>query len=285
MRLPPAGPHRRPVRALIVEATSTPSLSVTRIVRSTSSAWDLLVALTARDLKVTYQGTVLSFVWWIARPLAMGLVLYFALGRVLRLDIPHYGVFLMSGLFPWFWFSGAIQGAASSLVANGGLLKKVQFPRLVLPLSVIFFNTVQFLLTLPVLAIFVLVSGIDPSPAWLAGIPILLALQLLLLIGLGSLLASLNVFFRDLGPMLDVALLLMFYATPIIYPIERVPGRFKALMMINPAAPLMEAWRELFVQGRFPDADLWPSIAFAAASLVIGIGAFRKLEKYYADAL
>jgi ABC-type polysaccharide/polyol phosphate export permease len=252
---------------------------------SAASLWDLLLALTSRDLRTRYQGTVFSFVWWIARPLAMGLVLYFALGRVLGLTIPHYGVFIMSGLFAWFWFSGAVTGAAGSIVANGGLIKKMQFPRIVLPLSAVLFHTAQFILTLPILTIFVLISGLEPSPVWLIGIPVLLVLQVLLLVGLGLLLAPLQVFFRDLGPMLEVTLLLMFYLTPIIYPLERVPDQFRPFVLINPAAPLVEDWRQLFVHNELPGTELWPAVVATAIVLTAGLFAFRKLEKYFADAL
>ena len=114
---------------------------------------------------------------------------------------------------------------------------------------------------------------------------VLLALQLLLLIGLGTLLAALSVFIRDLRPLLGVVLLLGFYVSPIIYPLERVPGRFRTLLLLNPVAPLLEAWRELFLEGSVPGTDLWPTVVLTAVLLVLGLGGFRKLEKYFADAL
>ncbi len=256
------------------------------------TAWDLLVAVTLRDLKVRYQGTVLSYIWWIARPLALGLVLYFALGRVLRLDVEgsdtyvaNYGVFLLAGLFPWFWFSGAVQQSASAIVANGGLLKKVRFPRLILPLSAVFFNTVQFLLTLPILVIFILVAGIDPDITWAVGIPLLLGLQLLMLMGLGMLVAALNVFFRDLGPLIDVVLLLMFYTSGVIFPLERVPERFQPIVKLSPMTTLLEAWRDLFLRGSLPGVDLWPAVVGTVVVVVIGVTTFRTLERFFADAL
>jgi lipopolysaccharide transport system permease protein len=268
-----------------VEATATGRSSLAAAAKSASTAWDLLIAVTARDLRVRYQGTFLSFVWWIARPLTLGLVLYFALGRVLRLDIPNYSVFLISALFPWFWFSGSVQQATGSFVGNGGLLKKVRFPKLVLPLSAVFFNTIQFLLTLPILTFFVFIAGMKPAMTWLVGIPLLLALQLVLLIGLGTLLASLNVFFRDLGPLLDVALLLMFYMSAVIFPIDRVPPKFMPILRINPVAPLIDSWRNLILWGELPGADLWPTLLLTGLALVLGLVAFRGLEKHFADAL
>lgn len=275
---------------MAVATTGQPRLA--RAVQTTTAAWDLLLAVAIRDMKVKYQGTILSYLWWIARPLVLGLVLYFALGRVLRLDvkgsdqyIANYGVFLLAGLFPWFWFSGGVQQAAGSFVANGGLLKKVRFPRLVLPLSAVFFNTVQFLLTLPILAGFILVAGVDPDVSWIIGIPLLLAVQLLLIVGLGTLLASLSVFIRDLGPALDVLLLLMFYTSAVIFPLERVPESFQPIVKLSPITTLLEGWRSVLLFGSVPGMELWPALVGTAIALVLGLASFRVLERYFADAL
>lgn len=266
-------------------ATVSRTTSATDLLKSISTTWDLLLAITRRDMRVRYQGTVLSFIWWIVRPLTLGTVLFFALGKVLQLGIPNYSVFLLSALFPWFWFSGSISQATGIFVSNGGLMKKVRFPKLILPLSAVLFNTSQFLLTLPILIGFVLIAGISPSVTWIVGIPALLALQLLLLIGLGTLLATLNVFFRDLGPMVEVALLLLFYLSAIIFPLERVPDEFRPYLALNPVAPLIDAWRNLFLYGEFLDGDIWPALVITAASLALGLFAFNKLEGHFADAL
>ena len=266
-------------------ATVARPFSLAGAMRSTASAWDLLVAITLRDIRVRYQGTFFSTIWWVARPIAYGLVLYFALGRVLRLGIPDYPVFLMSAIFPWFWFSGAVLQAASTFVSNGGLIKKVQFPKLILPASAVVFNTTQFLVTLPILIAFTILSGIDPQPEWALGIPMLLALQFVLLMGLGTLLASINVFFRDLGPMLDVVVMLMFYMSAVIYPLDLVPDGFRPILALNPIAPLIDAWRNLFLHGELPNGDLWPAVALTAATVALGLLVFRRLEKYFADAL
>ena len=121
-------------------------------------------------------------------------------------------------------WSASIKGSENPLAFN--LLQEgvaLIAALLILPLSAVFYNTVQFLLTLPILAVFVVVAGIEPDVTWVVGIPILLILQFLLVVGLGTLLASLNVFFRDLGPLLDVVLLLMFYTSAVIFPLSRVP--------------------------------------------------------------
>ncbi len=268
-----------------MEAVAVKPSGFQAVTNSASSAWDLLTAIASRDVRVRYQGTLFSYIWWVARPLAQGAVLFFALKEVLRLDVPNYSVFLLSAIFPWQWFAGSVSQATGSFAANGGLLKKVRFPRLILPFSSILVNSLQFLLTLPILTGFIFLAGLKPDVIWLLGIPVLFAIQLLLIVGLGTLLASLSVFVRDLAPMLDVVLVLMFYLSAIIYPLDRVPPRFKPFVLLNPVATLLDAWRNLIVFGTFPGLDIWPALALTAAVLVLGFTSFRMLESHFADAL
>ena len=172
-----------------------------------------------------------------------------------------------------------------SLANNGNLIKKVRFPRFVLPFSVVTNNMVHFLLSIPILLLFILASGDRPSPVWLLGIPLLTLVQLGLLMGIVLLLASFDVFFRDLEHLTEVFLNLWFYVTPILYPLSMVPTRLKPLYYVNPMSPLIEAWRDLFIHNTLPGPELWASIAFVAAAVALGAGAFRRLEGSFADAL
>src|SRR5262245_58954203 len=165
-----------------------------------SSFWDLLLAVTARDLRVRYHGTFLSYFWWIARPLALGLVLYFALNKVLALEVENHAAFLLSALFPWFWFQGALFSSTGAFVGNVGLIKKLQFPRIILPLSLVLGTAFEFVVTVPILAGILIATGIRPDWTWLVGLPVLTMLQLGLLCGLGILIAALNVYVRDITP-------------------------------------------------------------------------------------
>jgi ABC-type polysaccharide/polyol phosphate export permease len=273
-----------------VAATTTavgprPRSAFSERLRWAGSTWDLLFAITLRDLRVKYSRTVFSYFWWIARPLTLGLVLYFALDRVLKLGVENYGVFLLSGLFPWFWFQSTLIASTSAFTANAGLLKKVRFPRPVLPLSMVLAGAFEFGVTLPVLLGIVLASGIDPSWVWLPGIVVLAALQLALLAGLAMLASCLNVFFRDLAPSLEATTLLLFYMTPIIYPLDEVPDSVHPFLLINPLVPLIEAWRELFLDGSLPGIELWPAALFAAIALVAGVWLLKRVAKALPDAL
>lgn len=248
--------------------------------------WDLVQLLTVRELKLRYQGTALGYFWSLARPLLFALVLYIAVGRIIRINIPHYHLFLLSGLFPWTWFQASVFLAAPSFANNGNLLKKVYFPRFVLPLSTVTNNFVHFALSLPVLAVLLLVAGKVPNANWLIGLPLLVLLQLLLLMGVVLIVATVDVFFRDLEHLVDVGLYLLFYLTPVLYPLAMVPSQLRPLMHLNPLAPLIEAWRDLFLENRLPDFGmLWPTLLFTACVLPASIWLFRALEEHFEDAL
>ncbi len=259
------------------------SAGVSHRSRSVQNALQLLHALTARDLKLRYQGSIFDWAWSLLRPLALGGILSFALGSVLGTGIG--AVFLLCGLFPWFWFQSSVQGSSTTFVGNGGLLKKVRFPRHVLPASVVLGNTLQFLLALPILFAFVIGAGFEPSWTWIPGLPLMFTVQLALVMGLSLFVASVTVFFRDLEHLLDVGLTLVFYATPILYDLDRIPGRYEWVGWVNPLAPVMEGWRSVILDGNLPGAHLLVAVGFAAVSLVIGWLTFRRLEDLFADVI
>lgn len=250
--------------------------------RSLRSSLELVAALTSRDVRLRYQGSVFGWAWSLARPLALGLILSFALGKVLGTGIT--AAFLLAGLFPWFWFQGSIQAATTTFVGNAGLLKKVHFPRAVLPASAVLANTMQFVLSLPVMAGFLIASGHEPALEWLA-LPLVFALQLALILGASLFVASVTVFFRDLEHITDVLMSLLFYATPIIYAADRVPDNYEWVIHLNPLAPLAEGWRAILLDGELPGAGLGISAGLTVVMLAVGWFTFRRLEDAFADAI
>ena len=177
--------------------------------------------------------------------------------------------------------------AVASFASNGALIKKVYFPRFVLPLATVLNNGVQFALSVPVILILLVISEYKPDWTWLIGIPYLLAVQALLIMGIVLFIASLDVYFRDLEHLTDVFVgLIWFYLTPVIYPISIVPEKYQDwMLLLNPMASLIEGWRNLFLHNQLPGADLVPALFFAAGFAVLGSFSFRKLEGGFADAL
>lgn len=249
-------------------------------------AWELLYLLTRRDLKVRYQDTFRGFVWTAAKPLLFGLVVWFALRKVLQVetDVPYH-LFLLSALLPWTLFQASIMFSTPLFVANGGLIKKVPFPLYVLPLATIANNMVHFVLSLPVLVVFLLLAGRAPGPEWIIGVPMLLGIQLVLMMGGALLLSALDIHLRDLEHLVEVMLTLLFYVTPILYPLSAVPGPYHDILKANPLATLMEAWRALLVENSLPGLELWPSLLATAVVATLGIWVFQKLRPTFADYL
>ncbi|MDP2948505.1 MAG: ABC transporter permease [Chloroflexota bacterium] len=258
-------------------------LKLTQMART----WELLLLLTAREVKLRYQGTVLGLLWTLAKPLLLGLVFSFALSYVLRVKVTDapYVLFLLSALFPWTWFQSSIQTSAGSFSNNAALLKKVYFPRFVLPLSAVTSQLFHFVLSIPILVLLLVAKGYHPGPEWLLGVPLLIAIQLLLLAGPVLLVASLNVFLRDLEHLVEVLMTLWLYLTPILYPLALVEKRLGPVVHLNPMASLIEAWRDLFLYDQLPGTDIWPALVFAAVALVAGSIAFKALEGQFEVAL
>jgi ABC-type polysaccharide/polyol phosphate export permease len=250
--------------------------------------WDLLLLMSAREVKLRYQETVLGFLWTLAKPLLLALVFAFALNYVLRIKDPGgapFVLFLLAALFPWTWFQSSIQFSAASFSNNAPLLKKVYFPRFVLPLSAVTSQLFHFVLSIPILVVLLLAWDYVPGPQWLLGFPLLVAIQFLMLAGLALLVASFNVFLRDLEHLVEVLMMLWLYLTPIIYPLSAVEARLGNVVYLNPMASLIQAWRDLFLYDKLPGLDIWPAVAFAAVALVAGSIVFRRLEGQFEVAL
>jgi lipopolysaccharide transport system permease protein len=253
---------------------------------SARHSWELLYLLTRRDLRLRYQDTVLGFFWTALKPLLFGLVIWFALRKVLKVntDVPYH-LFLLSGLLPWTLFQASVFLSTPLFVLNGSLVKKVPFPSYVLPLATIANNHLHFLLSLPVLVIFLLLSGRTPGPAWLVGVPLLLTVELFLMMGAALALSALDIHFRDLEHLIEVVLNLLFYVTPILYPLSSVPKPYGDILKANPLASLMEGWRDLLVRNQLPGLDLWPSVLATAVVFGLGVWIFAKLRPSFADYL
>jgi ABC-type polysaccharide/polyol phosphate export permease len=208
------------------------------------------------------------------------------LSKFIRIDVEDYALVLLVALFPWTWFQTSLTTAVGSFAGNGALIKKVYFPRFVLPLATVMNNGVQFALSIPVLIVLLLFQGYDASWTWLIGIPYLVAVQGLLIMGIVLFIASLDVYFRDLEHLTDVTVgLIWFYLTPVIYPLSIVPEKYHDWVLLNPMTSIVEGWRDLFLQGQLPGADMWPALLFAAGAAALGSFSFRQMEGGFADAL
>ena len=248
----------------------------------------LIQSLVARELKARYRGSVLGVVWSFLNPLLLLLIYTFVFSVVVpgasSRQIEHFPLFLFCGILPWTWFSSSLLESANVLIAGGALLRKVLFPAEVLPIVTVLAGLVHFALGLPILIAFILYSNV-PITADIAWLPLIVADQLLLTIGLALLVSSLTVHFRDLRDLLSNLLTLAFFATPIVYPLSQAPDWARPLLALNPFTHLAVAYQEvLVVPGRF---EGWPRvIALGVVSLLVcaaGYLVFDRLRDTFAE--
>jgi len=232
---------------------------------------DLLYNLVVRDLKVRYKHSFLGFFWSLLNPLLLMGVFTFVFTQLLPASAkPAYPIFFLSALLPWNWCSASVTGTLGSIVNSGYLIKKVYFPREMLPLSVVLSNMVNFILSLPALLIFILVlrPNFTIHMLWL---PLLILIQAMFLTGLGFFLSALNVFFRDTSVLVEVGLSAWFFLTPIIYSAEDVVGQYANWMYyVNPMASIIAAYRTIFYYG----SSLGPDPIFMLRTLITSAAIF-----------
>jgi lipopolysaccharide transport system permease protein len=225
----------------------------------------LLATLTERELKARYRGSLLGFLWSLANPLLLLAVYSVVFGLVFRPrseGAEPYAVFLISGLFPWIWLSTALLDGTTSLSANAGLLRKAVFPAEVLPLVSTLASLAHFLLALPILLLAVFGSRLlgYPVGGWsVLLLPLAIAVQLPFAAGIALALSALNVHFKDVRDLLQNLLTLLFFLTPILYPLAAVRS-FPALSLalsLNPVTPFVRLYQELLFFGHLPGAGLW----------------------------
>lgn len=246
---------------------------------------DLLWNLVATELKVKYRGSVLGFVWSLLNPLALILIYSVAFSYILRIQIERFTVFLIAGILPWGFFASSANASTISLMVNASLLKKVSFPREIIPAATVTFNLIQMLLALAVfLPSLLVIRGYLP---WtLVFYPAVLGLQVLFVIGVALALSSLTVIFRDLRHLTEVGLTMLFWLTPIVFHISMVPPALAPVFAANPMTAFVSAYQDIAYWGRPPSAAQFLTMAvWAAAALAAGLGIFRRRAPYLAEDL
>ncbi len=246
---------------------------------------ELLWNMTVRHLRGQYKQSVLGYAWALVMPLSQMLIMSFVFSTILR--IPSQGVpfplFFFVALLPWNFFSSAVSSATDSVAGGSSLVTKVYFPREILPTAAIFTKVVDLLFASLILVAMMIYFG--HAPTWtLAWVPLLFLIQFLFTLGLSLPLAALNLFFHDVRYLVGVALTLWFYLTPIIYPVDIVPDRYRILFDLNPLSLFINAYRRVVLMDESPGAErLALGIVIATASFLVGYYLFKKMEPGFAD--
>jgi len=257
----------------------------------------LVLTLAVTNWKLRFFGSALGYLWSLLRPLLLFGILYLVFSHVVRIgvEVEKYPVQLLLGIILYTYFSDVTGDAVESLVDSESLVRKVSFPRLVIPLSVALTATFTLLLNLVTVAAFLAIAGVEPRWEWLA-LPLPIALLAVLATGVGALVAALFVPFRDVRPIWDVVLQGLFYATPIFYPIEAVADRSETVahvLMANPLAQVVQAARHLVLgDGAMSPAEAsggaqWlavPALLLVGLAL-LGLAVFRRMAPRIAEEL
>lgn len=228
---------------------------------------ELIRNLVVSDLKARYKNSALGFVWSLLNPLGMMLVFTVVFGVLSQnQQIDKYPLFLLCGLLPWNFFSDGIQSSLHSVVANANLIKKVYFPREVLPIAGVLAQLINFLLAFLILFAALLIFRARFSP-WLWTLPLVILIQTCFTIGMAFILSTLNVFYRDTQMIMSVVMLAWFFLTPVFYPVTILPETYTLLgvtlnpqrlaYILNPVASLINIYRDLLYWGYRTDLDFF----------------------------
>lgn len=224
-----------------------------------------------REFQLKYRNSLLGAMWTVINPLAMILVYTVVFSQVMQAKLPGidhgfaYSIYLCAGVLTWGLFTEIVGRGQNIFIDNANLLKKINFPRICLPVITVLNAGVNFTIIFGLFLGFLLVSGFWPGDVVLAVVPVLLV-QVLLSVGLGITLGVLNVFFRDVGQFFGIFIQFWFWFTPIVYPASILPESVKPLMNLNPFYPLVSAYQGIFVNGQTPD---WMSFLYP---LLLGLG-------------
>ncbi|MGQ9897963.1 MAG: ABC transporter permease [Acidobacteriota bacterium] len=243
----------------------------------------LLYSLVLRDLRVRYKGSVLGFFWTFLNPLLLMLTYSIVFGYFLQVNAPAYPVFILSGLLPWIWFSTALLQGSTSILEGAPYVGKTIFPTPVLPLVPVLAGMVNYLLSLPLLLILLLVLRL-PLGWGLVCFPMLVLIQALLLSGLTMALSALSVTFRDTQHLLNHIVTILFFMMPIMYPLTAIPERARWIVEHNPLVGLFYGYQQVFYYGEVPDPRrLLGLFVLAVALFYGGQFTFNRQSEFFAE--
>lgn len=254
-----------------------------QIFKNLYSYRELLKTSVKKDVRGKYKNSFLGVIWSFLNPLLQIAVYAFVFGRILNVGEDNYAVFICCGLIPWTFFSTSINRSAFTIIENGGIIKKVFFPREILPISVVTAECVNFFISTVIILGFVLASGLGFS--WhIIFYPVILFVLYFFLVSISFVISSITVYVRDIQHFISVFLQLMFYATPIAYASSRVPESFQWIVKLNPVAYVIEGFRDIFINHTIPNmTGIGILFAVSLVLFVVNYAIFEKLQKNFAE--
>jgi len=250
-----------------------------------------VLASVSRDFRAKYLGSVLGGAWAVVNPLAMIAIYTLIFSGVMRARLPgtdqgfSYSIYLCAGIITWGLFSEMVGRLTNVFLENANLIKKINFPRICLPLIVTISAFLNFSIIFALFSLFLAVVGKFPGWILVSIVPVL-AIQVLLALGLGIALGTLNVFFRDVGQFTGIVMQFWFWLTPIVYPADIVPDAIRAVLLYNPMFPVVQAYQAISLHNTYPVwGSLWPTAVTAVLACAVGLTLFRKHSGELVDEL
>lgn len=236
-----------------------------------------------KEIRGKYKGSFLGVLWSFINPLLMTLVYAIVFPFVLRVNQEHYVTFVVIGVLSWNWFSTVISQGTFCMIANSDIIKKVYFPREILPIAVATSGLVNYIISIPIIIIFLLCSGIGLS-WYILWLPAIALLQYILTVGIILITSAINVFIRDFEYIINFIVMMLFYGTPILYSTTLFPENFRWLLYLNPMTSIVNGYRDIMFYKRMPNLMTLSIVTVGSIILVIiGFAVFRKLKKGFAE--
>lgn len=247
---------------------------------------EMIFSLVRRDLKGRYKGSALGFLWTFINPLLQLGVYTLVFSVIMRNGIEDYYLFLFVALIPWIFFSTSVAGGASCIWAQQDMVKKIYFPREILPLAFVTSQFVNMLLSLLVVLAVLIVSGKGLSLIAMLYLPVIMFVEYILALSMTMMFSAITVYLRDMEYLLGIITMAWQFLSPVMYSVDQVPEKILWLFNLNPMSPVIVAYRDILYYGKAPElGTLVHAVVFGVIMLIIGVTVFGKLKRHFAEAL
>ena len=245
---------------------------------------DMIFSLVRRELRGRYKGSVLGFLWTYINPLCQVIVYSAVFSVIFKVQIDKFYLYLIIGMMPWTFFNTSVQGGTTCIRAQADMVKKIYFPREVIPIAYVTSAFVNMLLSFIIVFLAVMVSGYGFNLQVLLYLPLIMIIEYLLALGIAFIVSSITVYFRDLEQIVGVIMMAWIYITPIMYNMDYVPEQYRSLIVLNPMTPIVEVYHQILYYRIVPTTNYL--LLAGGASLVIfiiGFFMFGRLDRNFAE--
>lgn len=245
-----------------------------------------LISNIKKDINEKYKGSILGLLWTFINPLSMTLLYYLVFPYILKYKENNYITFLLIGILSWNYFSRGIINSTKSITSNRDLLKKVYFPKIILPITISISELINYLISVLIIFLFIIFNNIGFS-IHIFIFPFIILIQFILILGISLITSSINVFFRDVEYIVDFVLKLVYYITPVFYATSLIKGTFlEILLNLNPMTIILNSYRDILINHVYPDfLGLMLVLIFSLFLLIFGNFVFKKLENKFVEEL